>query len=103
MYTALLIMMAGIILGRLSRNWLSLRFIRKLIMAAILLLLFLLGVSIGSNKQILHNLPFIGVNSLILMLFCVAGSIAASVSISPLLRKYFFAKLKNKGSENRHG
>lgn len=103
MYTALLIMLAGILLGRLFRSWLSIRIIRKLIMASILLLLFLLGVSIGNNKEILYNLPFIGLNSLILMIFCVAGSIAASAAISPLLRKYFFAPAKDKGGEKRRG
>lgn len=102
MYIALLIMLAGIVLGRLFRPCLSLYLIRKLIMAAILLLLFLLGVFIGNNRELLHNLPFIGLNSLILMLLCVSGSIAASVAISPVIQKYIY-RYKEKGGKSGRG
>lgn len=89
MYTALAIMTGAMLLGRIFRDFLPLRLIRRLTGLAILLLLFLLGLAIGHNREILENLGVIGLNSLLLMFFCVGGSIAASVLVSPLLRRYF--------------
>lgn len=89
MYTALAVMLGGILCGRLCRDMLPRSVIHWLVMTSILLLLFLLGVSIGQNHDILFNLPTIGRDSLILMLFCVFGSIAVSILTTPILRRYF--------------
>lgn len=102
MYTALLIMLGGIILGRLCRPWISLPLIRKLLLAAILLLLFLLGISIGANSKLMEKLPSIGLQALILMLFCVGGSIAISLLITPVLRKYLFQAPREGTGKDRH-
>lgn len=87
-------MLLGILSGRLFRKLISLSIIHFLISSAILLLLFLLGMAIGYNQEILQNLTTIGLNSFLLMLFCVAGSIGASVAITPFLYRYFPAKNK---------
>ena len=42
---------------------------------AIYLLLLLLGISIGSNKTIVSNLPILGVKALVITLGAVAGSV----------------------------
>lgn len=91
MYTALAVMLAGILAGRLLRNKFPASFISPALMASILLLLFLMGASIGSNQEIILNLPAIGASSLILMLFCAAGSIAAAMLAAPFLRRSFLA------------
>lgn len=86
MYTALSILLGAMLLGRFMRAMLSVTLLKKCTMGSILLLLFLLGAAIGHNSQILRNLPFIGLNSLFLMLFCVAGSVAFATAIKPFLR-----------------
>ena len=75
MYTALAIMLCGFIAGRAIPGSPAPALVRRLLSAAIFLLLFLLGIGIGSNTKLVANLPRIGIQSLILMLCCVAGSI----------------------------
>lgn len=86
MYTALLILAAGIVCGRLLAPWLSGRLVGALTMAAIFLLLFLLGAAIGCNGALLRRLPDLGVSALIIALCSLAGSIAAARLISRWLK-----------------
>lgn len=86
MYTALLILAAGIACGRLMAPWLSGRLVGSLTMASIFLLLFLLGAAIGSNGALLRRLPDLGATALIIALCCLAGSIAAARLISHWLK-----------------
>lgn len=51
-------------------------------------LLFTLGLSVGSNKEVLSNLDKIGLQSLIISFLAIFGSIAASY----ILFKNFFIK-----------
>lgn len=76
MLTVVVIMSAGILIGYLIRN--SNRIVvanDKLIMWAIYLLLFLLGVAIGVNEIILKNLPLLGVKALIISFGGIVGSV----------------------------
>lgn len=77
MYIALLLMLAGIIAGRICRRHVSHRILAPLIFCSILFLLFLLGAQIGVNERLFANLPSLGGDAMILMALCVAGSIAA--------------------------
>lgn len=81
MYIALGIMFAGILLGRILTT-LSKKDIQKYIkiptILSILLLLFLLGASIGGNPHLFASLPFLGLDAIIIMAFCLAGSIIIS-------------------------
>ena len=45
---------------------------------AIYLLLFLLGLSVGTNEKILNNFDKIGMQSIVITLFAVAGSVLVS-------------------------
>ncbi len=70
------IMTAGIIFGYLIRN--KNRLIKlndKLIMWAIYLLLFVLGIAIGTNETIMKSLPTLGLKALAITLGGVFGSI----------------------------
>lgn len=87
MYTALLIMFAGIIAGRLFGGRLNSKFLRQAIMVAIFLLLFLLGANIGSNGQLLRDLPKLGIQALVLMLFCTGASILCAWLLTPLYER----------------
>ncbi len=76
MLTVVLIMMAGIVLGYFLRIRKRLAAINdKFITYAIYLLLLLLGISIGSNKTIVANLPVLGVKALIVTIGAMVGSI----------------------------
>lgn len=81
MYIALGIMFVGILLGRLL-TMLSKKDIQYYIkiptIMSILLLLFLLGASIGGNPQLFASLPFLGLDAIIIITFCLAGSIIIS-------------------------
>ena len=57
------LMVSGILLGYLFRER-NLKFVQKLITWAIFILLFLLGLSVGVNDQIMNNLDTIGIDAL---------------------------------------
>ncbi len=72
----LLIMMAGTAIGIiLKKNKLFIGAVEKLTMWAIYLLLFLLGMSVGTNEQVISNFGSIGLQSIILTLSGITGSI----------------------------
>lgn len=98
MFTALAILLCGIAVGRLLRPWISRVFLARAVMCAIFILLFLLGVSIGGNEELLRQLPYLGLDALMLMLLCVVGSIIASMFITPLLRN----SEKNRADKTNH-
>ena len=91
MFTVLIIMLMGILAGLLARNKPKLvRWNDRAVNLAIYLLLFLLGVSVGGNQQIMANLGSLGLKALALAL----GAVAGSVSLSCLVYKYFFEARK---------
>ena len=73
MFTVIGIMLAGITLGYLLRKQ-SLSWINRAIMALIWLLLFLLGIEVGKNEQIIRSLPTLGMEAFIIATVCVLGS-----------------------------
>ncbi|MCM1031105.1 MAG: lysine exporter LysO family protein [Oscillibacter sp.] len=87
MLIILCLMAGGILLGRLTRAGRP-EFIRKGIFGAILVLLFLLGVSVGHNRQIMDNLGTIGVDALLITLGAVGGSVVCAWGIY----KFYFSK-----------
>lgn len=79
MITVLAIMTAGIFLGWLLHHKKQfLKIVSYTTNWAIYLLLFLLGLSVGTNEEILDNFDKIGVQSIIITLFAVVGSILVS-------------------------
>lgn len=96
MFTAILIMLGGIAAGRMLRAKLNPRLLSLGTTAAIFLLLFFLGVSIGSNTELLEDLPALGWQALIIMLGCVAGSIFCSL----MIQKLFFAPDSDRANRN---
>ena len=77
MFTVIGIMFAGIGLGYLLRRQ-SLPWINKAITALIWLLLFLLGIEVGHNEQIIRSLPTLGVEGFAIAIVCVLGSCLAA-------------------------
>ncbi|MGM0503223.1 MAG: LysO family transporter [Bacteroidota bacterium] len=76
MIPVLLLMTSGIIVGWIFHHKTSfLQWISKFTNWAIYLLLFLLGLAVGSNEEILSSFDKIGYLSIAITLFAVAGSI----------------------------
>lgn len=73
MFTVIGIMFAGIGLGYLMRRQ-SIPWINKVITALIWLLLFLLGIEVGHNEQIIRSLPTLGIEAFSIAIACVSGS-----------------------------
>lgn len=79
MIEILIIMFSGIILGFIFRKKRSLiTAADKLAGWSIYLLLFLLGLSVGNNEMVINNFAQIGLNSIIITLSGISGSIFLS-------------------------
>lgn len=79
MITVLVLMTLGIGIGWfLHKKEKLLKLTDKLTNWAIYLLLFLLGLSVGTNEKILQNFHQIGFQAILITVFAVAGSIIVS-------------------------
>lgn len=81
------IMLLGIFTGYLLKDY-RLRWVQKWIMLAIWLLLFLLGIAVGTNGEIMNHLDTIGLKGLILAL----GGVLGSVIMAWVVYRFFFTK-----------
>ncbi|MEG0795534.1 MAG: LysO family transporter [Odoribacter sp.] len=88
------IMLCGVLTGYLLRNK-EMGWVSKLITLAIWLLLFLLGIVVGVNDQIMDNLLTIGWQALILAL----GAVLGSVILARVVYSFWFQEQK-KGEGN---
>lgn len=89
MVAVLILMFVGMIFGYFLRNKKNLVKINdKLILYSIFLLLFLLGIAMGNNEQIMSNLDSIGLHAL----FITIGALLGSVLLAYFVGKIFFKK-----------
>ncbi len=77
MFTIIGLMLAGMLLGFLMRKR-QLKGIQQIITMLIWVLLFLLGVEVGSNEQIIKGLHSLGIEALILTIGGLLGSVIAA-------------------------
>ena len=76
MLIVIAIMALGMILGYFFRNSTKVKIrTEKLTKYVIFVLLFVMGISIGGNKVIMESLPILGLQSLIITLGALVGSI----------------------------
>jgi uncharacterized membrane protein YbjE (DUF340 family) len=76
MYTVLLIMLVGMLLGYVLRSELTLvKVVNASITWIIYLLLFVLGVAVGVNDKIMNNLNTLGFSALIISVCAILGSV----------------------------
>lgn len=87
MYTALGIMLCGMLAGRLLRGRLREEALRRWIFLAIMLLLFLLGVAVGGNERLVRDLPHLGGAALALALGALGGTLVCAALLRPLFRE----------------
>lgn len=91
MFKVIAILFAGIGAGYLLRHVEILQKVSKPISWTIFLLLFLLGVSVGSNEEVLSNLASLGGTA---ALISIAGTLGSLIMAS--LVWHFFFKGKDK-------
>lgn len=77
MFTIIGFMLTGVFLGYLLRKH-NLKGIHRLIILFIWLLLFILGIEVGSNKQIIQGLHTIGLEAMTIAIGGTAGSVIAA-------------------------
>ncbi len=77
MFTIIGLMLTGMLLGYLLRKR-DLKKIHQIITLLIWLLLFILGIEVGSNEQIIKGLHTIGLEAVILTLGVTLGSVIAA-------------------------
>lgn len=88
MFTVLGIMFLGVGVGYLLRNVRHIGKVGGAISVTIYLLLLSLGLSIGSNDNIVKNLPVFGGQAFVLAISSLAGSVLTGW----LIYKYIFKK-----------
>ncbi len=77
--------MTGIALGFVLRGRQNvLRFVARLSDVALYSLLFLLGLSLGIDEQLMANLPHLGVNGLLLALAALVTSMGCTLILARL-------------------
>jgi len=86
MFTIIGLMLTGMLLGFLLRKQ-KLSGIHKVITVLIWLLLFLLGIDVGGNQEIINGLHIIGLKAIIITLAAVLGSVTAAWGLWYVLYK----------------
>jgi uncharacterized membrane protein YbjE (DUF340 family) len=88
-----LVIVSGIAVGYLVRNISATRYPAKIIGILIALLLFSLGLSVGTNEQVITNFRFIGLDAFVIATAATLGSVLCAAWV---YRKFF--RKKNKES-----
>lgn len=89
MLTVIIIMTSGMVAGYFLRNIKSVsKPVGIVITWAIYLLLFFLGISVGTNETIISNIGKIGFQALLLTI----GAVTGSILLSWVTYNYFFRK-----------
>ena len=86
MFTVIGLMLCGILLGYLARKR-ELTSIGRIITSLIWILLFLLGVEVGSNQQIIQGLATLGLEAVIITFAGILGSCIAAWALWYFLYK----------------
>ena len=88
MFSLLSLMLAGVLIGYLLRNFSFIKMTEKTISITVLILLFIFGLTIGSNSNLIHHIGDFGWQALILAIAGLSGSLIAS----SVAYKMFFKK-----------
>lgn len=86
MFVVIALMVSGILLGYILRDK-GIEKVNRLITPLIWLLLFLLGITVGKDPQIMQGLTTIGIDALIITSFAVLGSVIAAWGLLQLLNR----------------
>lgn len=82
MFIVISIMFAGVAIGfALRRHEAVSRISSKMLMPVIYLLLLAMGVIVGSNPQLMSNIPTLGLRALVITIGAVLGSVVAAWAV----------------------
>ena len=90
MFIVIAVMAAGITAGYLLRKARWTQYLGKPVIYTVALLLFLMGVSVGSNKTLTVNLLSLGADAALIAVACTMGSVLAGA----VVYRVFFKKEK---------
>lgn len=93
MFNVLILLSVGILIGYLMRNVGFLKHIDKSISATVLVMLFVFGLTIGSDTQLVSNIGRFGAQAVVLALAGVTGSLVMSYLV------YWLMFRKKKGGK----
>ncbi len=88
MFKVLVILVIGFILGRQIRSEKAPTTLSRLLNIIIYVLLTVMGICVGGNKDIINNLSTIGLQSLIITI----GAMAGSILFAFIIYRYIFKK-----------
>lgn len=86
MYIAILFMVAGYLAGVLLRRRFTFR-TGTVMLAAVCVLLFVLGMELGRNRMLMESLSTLGLKALAVAVLSVAGSVVCAAFLYRLIRK----------------
>lgn len=95
MFSIVMTMLAGVLIGHFLRNGKRVEKIEKSTSITIFVLLFVLGLSVGSNNVIIDNLGRFGWQAAVIAILGMGGSIIAACIVFQL----FFKKGEEKNEE----
>ncbi|MDD3789763.1 MAG: LysO family transporter [Petrimonas sp.] len=91
MLTIFLVIVSGMAVGYVARNIPATRYTGKIIGVLIALLLFSLGLSVGTNEHVIANFRFIGLDAFVIAAAATLGSVLCAAWV---YRKFFRKKDK---------
>lgn len=83
----LLLLVVSVGVGMLLRRWRAIRHIEQSATWTVWLLIFVFGISLGGNKEIVNDFARFGVSALVLALAGVAGSVLAAWCVTSYIDK----------------
>ena len=95
MLTVVLITLLGIFLGYVLRRYRWLQRVDTTIMLTIFVMLFVLGLTVGSNRYVVENLPSLGGLATLIALAAMTGS-----AVLVALVYHFFFKERGGGRDD---
>ncbi|MFY9590714.1 MAG: LysO family transporter [Bacteroidales bacterium] len=87
MFRVISFMIMGIILGYSFKNY-TISFINQLINVLIWTLLFILGLEVGSNSDIIKNLKFVGIDAFVISVGAILGSVLMAWILWKSINRY---------------
>jgi uncharacterized membrane protein YbjE (DUF340 family) len=81
MWQIILALLAGLLLGKAVSRFGKERLAGKFTLAGVMLLLFIMGAQIGSNPDVLRELPRIGAQAILMATLCVLGGLTLSLPL----------------------
>lgn len=86
MFATILVLVTAIVCGRALKGTLLPALAARLVMPAVLLLLFILGLGLGADERLMGDLPLLLGRALLLTVFALAGCLCVARPIGRAFR-----------------